>query len=145
MQFFQEGCWVEVTGFQENKSCSKVLNFPERVNDKFRCTHEETVAVVKPWEDIGRGIKVEPPSFAHIKRTGNTVLDCQSIFIQSFSSQWEMKKGILEVLLLSFQHQREWKLSFPHHLVSHTLARLSLIKNWQHRDQNFCPHQLSLS
>ena len=34
---------MEVTGFQENKSCSKVLNFLERVNDKIRCTHEETV------------------------------------------------------------------------------------------------------
>ena len=41
---------------QENKSCSKVLNFLERLDDRIttiRCTHEETVAVVKPWEDIG--------------------------------------------------------------------------------------------
>ena len=29
-----------------NKSCSKVLNFLERLDDRFRCTHEETVAVV---------------------------------------------------------------------------------------------------
>ena len=46
-------CWVVVTRCQENKSCSKVLNFLERLDDKIRCTHEETVAVVKPWEDIG--------------------------------------------------------------------------------------------
>ena len=42
-----------VTGCQENKSCSKVLNFLERLDDRIRCTHEETVAVVKPLEDIG--------------------------------------------------------------------------------------------
>ena len=53
VQFFQESCWVVVTGCQENKSCSKVLNFLERLDDRIRCTHEETVAVVKPWEDIG--------------------------------------------------------------------------------------------
>ena len=40
-------------GCQENKSCSKVLNFLERLDDRIRCTHEETVAVVKPLEDIG--------------------------------------------------------------------------------------------
>ena len=50
--FFQERCWVVVTGCQENKSCSKVLNFLERLDDRIRCTHEETVAVIKPWEDI---------------------------------------------------------------------------------------------
>ena len=53
VQFFQERCWVVVTGCQENKSCSKVLNFLDRLDDKIRCTHEETVAVVKPWKDIG--------------------------------------------------------------------------------------------
>ena len=42
-----------VTGCQENKSCSKVLSFLERLDDIIRCTHEETVAVVKPWKDIG--------------------------------------------------------------------------------------------
>ena len=35
-----------VTGCQENKSCSKVLNFLERLDDRIRCTHKETVAVV---------------------------------------------------------------------------------------------------
>ena len=35
-------------GCQENESCSKVLNFLERMDGKIRCTHEETVAVVKP-------------------------------------------------------------------------------------------------
>ena len=37
-----------VTGCQENKSCIKVLYFVERLYDGIRCTHEETVAVVKP-------------------------------------------------------------------------------------------------
>ena len=31
-----------VTGCQENESCSKVLNFLERFDDKIRCTDEET-------------------------------------------------------------------------------------------------------
>ena len=33
-----------VAGCQENESCSKVLNFLERLDDRIRCTHEETVA-----------------------------------------------------------------------------------------------------
>ena len=53
VQFFQKRCWVLVAGCQENKSCSKVLNFLERMDDRITCTHEETVAVVKPWEDTG--------------------------------------------------------------------------------------------
>ena len=35
-------------GMPQNESCSKVLNFLERLDNKIRCTHEETVAVVKP-------------------------------------------------------------------------------------------------
>ena len=38
-----------MTGCQENKSCSKVLNFLERLDDRIRCTH----AVVKPCKDVG--------------------------------------------------------------------------------------------
>ena len=53
MQFFQERCCVVMTGCQDNKSCSKVLNFLERLDDRIRCTHKETVAVVKPWKDVG--------------------------------------------------------------------------------------------
>ena len=53
VQFFQEKCWVVVTGCQENKSCSKVLNFLERLDDRIRCIHEKTVAVAKPRKDIG--------------------------------------------------------------------------------------------
>ena len=34
-----------VMGCQENKSCSKVQNFLERLDDRIRCTHKETVAV----------------------------------------------------------------------------------------------------
>ena len=37
-----------VTGCQENESCNKGLNFMERLDDRIGCTHEETVAVVKP-------------------------------------------------------------------------------------------------
>ena len=51
---FSERCWVAATGCQENKSCSKVVDFLERLDDRIRqCTHEETVAVVKPWKDTG--------------------------------------------------------------------------------------------
>ena len=53
VQFFQERCCVVMTGCQENKSCSKVLNFLERLDDRIRCTHKETVAVVEPWKDVG--------------------------------------------------------------------------------------------
>ena len=45
MQFFQERCCVVMTGCQENKSCSKVLNFLERLDDRIRCTHKETVPI----------------------------------------------------------------------------------------------------
>ena len=37
-----------VTEYQENKSCSKVLNFLDRLDDRIRFTHEETIAAVKP-------------------------------------------------------------------------------------------------
>ena len=37
-----------VAGYQENESCSKGFNFLERLDDRIRRTHEETVAVVKP-------------------------------------------------------------------------------------------------
>ena len=46
VQFFQERCCVVMTGCQENKSCSKVLNFLERLDDRIRCTHKETVAYI---------------------------------------------------------------------------------------------------
>ena len=51
--FFRERCWVVVARCQENESCCKVLNFLERLDDRIRCTYDEAVAVVKPWEDIG--------------------------------------------------------------------------------------------
>ena len=37
-----------VAGCQENESWSKSLNFLERLDDRIRCTHKETVAVVMP-------------------------------------------------------------------------------------------------
>ena len=39
---------MAVDGCNENESCSKVLNFLERLDDIIRCTLEETVAVVEP-------------------------------------------------------------------------------------------------
>ena len=53
VQFFQERYWVVVAGCQKNESCSKVSNFLDRLDDRIRCTHNKTVAVVKLWEDIG--------------------------------------------------------------------------------------------
>ena len=47
MQFFQVKCRVVVAGCQENESCSKVVHFLESMDDRIRCNHEETVAVVK--------------------------------------------------------------------------------------------------
>ena len=52
VQFFWERCWELVMGCQENESCSKVLNFLERPDDRIWCTHEKTVAVVKLWGNI---------------------------------------------------------------------------------------------
>ena len=37
-----------VAGCQENESCSKVLNFLERFDDRIRCTDKDPVAVLKP-------------------------------------------------------------------------------------------------
>ena len=34
-------------GCQEDESCSKVSNFLERLDDRIRYSHEETVAVVE--------------------------------------------------------------------------------------------------
>ena len=34
-------------------SCSKVLNFLERLDDRIGCAHEETDTVIKPREDVG--------------------------------------------------------------------------------------------
>ena len=33
-------------GCQDNESCSNILNFLERLDDRIKCTHRETVAVV---------------------------------------------------------------------------------------------------
>ena len=52
VQFFQQKCWMVMVGCRKNESCSKVLIFLERLDDRNRCTYEETVAVVKPWDDI---------------------------------------------------------------------------------------------
>ena len=42
-----------MTRCHENESCSKVLNFLERLDDRIRCAREETVTVIKPREDVG--------------------------------------------------------------------------------------------
>ena len=42
-----------MTRCHENESCSKVLNFLERLDDRIGCAHEETVTVIRPREDVG--------------------------------------------------------------------------------------------
>ena len=42
----QEMYRVVVKGSQENESCSKVLNFLEKLEHRITCTHKETFAVV---------------------------------------------------------------------------------------------------
>ena len=42
-----------MTRCHEYESCSKVLNFLERLDDRSGCTHEETVTAIKPREDVG--------------------------------------------------------------------------------------------
>ena len=53
MQLFQERCRVVMMRCHENESCSKVLNFLERLDDRSGCAHEETVTIIKPREDVG--------------------------------------------------------------------------------------------
>ena len=48
MQFFPGEVLSGGDGCQETESSIKVLNFLERSDDRIRCTHMETVAVVKP-------------------------------------------------------------------------------------------------
>ena len=50
---FQERFRVVMTRCHENESCSKVLNFLERLGDRIGCAHEETVTVIKLREDVG--------------------------------------------------------------------------------------------
>ena len=40
-------------GAKRTSLAAKFLNFLERLDDRIRCTHKETVAVVKPWKDVG--------------------------------------------------------------------------------------------
>ena len=42
-----------MTRCHEDESCSKVLNFLERLDDRTGCAHEETVTVIKPRDDVG--------------------------------------------------------------------------------------------
>ena len=42
-----------MTRCDEDESCSKILNFLERFDDRIECAHEKTVTVIKPREDIG--------------------------------------------------------------------------------------------
>ena len=42
-----------MTRCHEDESCSIILNFLERLDDRIRCAHEETVTVIKPREDVG--------------------------------------------------------------------------------------------
>ena len=40
-------------GAKRTSLAAKFLNVLESLDDRIRCTHEETVAVVEPGEDIG--------------------------------------------------------------------------------------------
>ena len=40
-------------GAKRTSLAAKFFNFLERLDDRIRCTHEETVALVEPWDDIG--------------------------------------------------------------------------------------------
>ena len=42
-----------MTKCHENESCSKVLNFLERLDDRIGCAQEATVTIIKPREDVG--------------------------------------------------------------------------------------------
>ena len=42
-----------MTRCDEDESCSKILNFLKRLDDRIGCAHEETVTVIKPREDVG--------------------------------------------------------------------------------------------
>ena len=44
----QKSSRVVMTRFHEDESCSKNLNFLERLDDRIGCAHEETVTVMKP-------------------------------------------------------------------------------------------------
>ena len=48
MQFFPGDLLSGGGGVPREQVCSKVLNFLERLDDRIRCTNEETVAVAKP-------------------------------------------------------------------------------------------------
>ena len=38
---------------REDESCSKVLNFLERLDDRIGCAYEETVTIIKSLQDVG--------------------------------------------------------------------------------------------
>ena len=44
----ENNCRVVMTRCHEDESCSKVLNFLERLDDRIGCAHEETVTGIKP-------------------------------------------------------------------------------------------------
>ena len=52
--FFRRGVkYVVMMRCYEDESCSKVLNFRERLDDRTGCAHEETVTVIKSWGNVG--------------------------------------------------------------------------------------------
>ena len=44
----QKTCSVVMTRYLEDESCSKVLNFLERLDDRIVYVHEKTDRVIKP-------------------------------------------------------------------------------------------------
>ena len=48
MQLLQERCRVVMTRCHVDESCSKVVNFVERLDDRIGRAHHETITVIKP-------------------------------------------------------------------------------------------------
>ena len=67
-----------MTRCHENESCSKVLNFLERLDDRIGCTHKETVTVIKPREGVGGnkgfGCITQPQFTKHVNCRGEAGL-----------------------------------------------------------------------
>ena len=52
-KLLQERYRVVMTRCHEDESCSNLLNFLERLDERIGCAQEEIVTIIKLWEDIG--------------------------------------------------------------------------------------------
>ena len=93
VQFFKESCWVVVTGCQENKSCSEVLNWLERLDNRIRCNKSLGCIFSEKPVDWTTAFKLEISIFLQI------FMMC--FFMDSFESRMnprflaESEKGML--------------------------------------------------